>query len=81
MKTNSFYDKYLKRDEDFDVVLQKSPCIFLSADNACSIYEVRPKACREYPHTDRKKMNRILPLTMKNIEICPAVSRIVDKMK
>ncbi len=81
MKPNSFYDKYLKRDKDFDIVLQKSPCVFLSIDNACSIYDVRPRACREYPHTDRKKMNQILPLTMKNIEICPAVSRIVDKMK
>jgi Fe-S-cluster containining protein len=25
-------------------------------DNKCSIYEVRPKACREYPHTDRKNL-------------------------
>lgn len=81
MKTHSFYDKYLKRDEEFDIVLQKAPCEFLTIDNTCSIYDVRPRACKEYPHTNRKKMNQILSLTIKNIEICPAVSRIVDKMK
>ncbi len=31
-----------------------SPCPFLGDDNYCSVYEARPKACREYPHTDRK---------------------------
>lgn len=81
MKTHSFYDKYLRRDEEFDIVLQKAPCEFLTIDNTCSIYDVRPRACKEYPHTNRKKMNQILSLTIKNIEICPAVSRIVDKMK
>lgn len=81
MKPSMFQNKYLKRDDEFDLVLKASPCAFLAKDNTCTIYESRPRACSEYPHTNRKKMSKILPLTLKNIEICPAVSRIVDKMK
>ena len=55
MKPSDFETKYLRIDEDNDKVLQNLPCFFLNEDNNCSIYDVRPKACREYPHTDRKK--------------------------
>lgn len=81
MKPGVFHEKYLKRDDEFDIVLKESPCTFLNEDNSCSIYDVRPRACAEYPHTNRKKMSQILPLTLQNIEVCPAVSRIIDKMK
>jgi Fe-S-cluster containining protein len=67
-------------DEDSDYVLKQSPCTFLGIDNKCSIYEYRPLACREYPHTDRKNMHQILDLTLKNTEICPAVARIVEEI-
>lgn len=50
-------------------------------DNKCSIYEVRPKACREYPHTDRKKIYQINNLTLKNTVICPAAYTFVEKIK
>ena len=56
-KPQQFIDQYLRIDEDHDYVLQSVPCTFLGADNACFIYDVRPKACREFPHTDRKKAN------------------------
>lgn len=75
-----FIDQYLKRDEEGDYVLQQSPCAFLGADNYCSVYEDRPLACREYPHTDRKNMYQILDLTRKNMEVCPAVSLIMQEM-
>lgn len=80
LSTGDFESQYLKIDEDGDKVLQSSPCSFLEADNKCFIYDVRPQACREYPHTDRKRMYQILNLTQKNMEICPAVSRIVQRM-
>lgn len=65
-------------DEDGDYVLKNSPCSFLDeSDNTCSIYEFRPLACAEYPHTDRKNMIQILDITSKNAEICPAVASIV----
>ena len=64
-----------------DYVLNSSPCVFLQDDNKCSIYEHRPRACREYPHTDRKNMHQILNLTRKNTEVCPAVSKMVESIK
>ncbi|MEL6942666.1 MAG: YkgJ family cysteine cluster protein [Bacteroidota bacterium] len=81
MKVGDFVTKYLKVDEDEDYVLQSSPCPFLGVDNYCSIYEVRPKACREYPHTDRKNFHQILPLTLKNTTICPATFEIIKRLK
>lgn len=81
IKPGAFIEKYLKIDEDKDYVLQSSPCAFLGSDNYCSIYESRPNACREYPHTDRKKMVQIMDLTFKNTLVCPAVLRITEKVK
>lgn len=81
LKTGEFESAYLRLDEDGDWVLQQLPCPFLEADNACAIYEIRPKACREYPHTDRAKQAQILDLTQKNALICPAVGEIVARME
>jgi Fe-S-cluster containining protein len=81
MKAQEFVTAYLRIDEDNDYVLQSLPCPFLGADNYCGIYEVRPKACREFPHTDRKKFHQISSLTLKNVAICPAAYNIVENMK
>lgn len=81
MKPGDFVEKYLKTDEDNDLVLKSSPCPFLDEDNYCRVYEHRPKACREYPHTDRKKMVQILELTHRNTLVCPAVFTIVERLK
>lgn len=81
LKPGKFIETYLRIDEDNDMVLQQVPCTFLGADNYCSIYEVRPKACREYPHTDRKDFHKISNLTIKNTVICPAAYNIVEEMK
>ncbi|MDY3318886.1 YkgJ family cysteine cluster protein [Riemerella anatipestifer] len=81
LKPTQFEEKYLRIDEDNDWVLQQLPCPFLFSDNTCMIYEVRPKACREFPHTDRKKVYQINHLTIKNIEICPAAFKWIEKMR
>jgi Fe-S-cluster containining protein len=81
LKPQQFIDQYLKVDEDGDMVLQSSPCTFLLTDNTCMIYEVRPKACAEYPHTNRKKFHQISNITLNNLSICPAADRIVEKLK
>lgn len=81
MKPGSFIQKYLQEDEDKDLVLKSSPCAFLQDDKHCSIYKHRPKACREYPHTHRKKVIQILDLIYKNRAICPAVSTMIERLK
>ncbi len=82
MRVAEFTDKYLHQDEERDWVLNSSPCTFLNLeDNKCSIYEVRPKACREYPHTDRKNMSQIMTLTFRNTLVCPAVAEMAERLK
>ncbi|HZX74968.1 MAG TPA: YkgJ family cysteine cluster protein [Cyclobacteriaceae bacterium] len=81
MKPGDFIEKYLRVDEDKDYVLKSSPCPFLDSENYCSVYEDRPKACREYPHTNRKKMMQIMDLTYKNTLVCPAVLEMTERLK
>lgn len=81
IKPGDFIERFLHVDEDKDFVLKSAPCPFLGPDNYCSIYEDRPKACREYPHTDRKKMVQIMELTAKNTQVCPAVFEMVERLR
>ena len=81
MKEQKFIETYLRVDEDNDFVVNSLPCPFLGADNYCSIYDVRPKACAEYPHTNAKHFERYGNLTLKNVAICPAAFNIVEEMK
>ncbi|PLX12127.1 MAG: zinc/iron-chelating domain-containing protein [Marinilabiliales bacterium] len=81
IKPSQFVDEYLYIDEEGDYVFRDTPCPFLLSDNYCMAYESRPKACREYPHLDRKRFYQILNLTLKNTEVCPAVYDAVEKLK
>ncbi|NLC49127.1 MAG: YkgJ family cysteine cluster protein [Bacteroidales bacterium] len=69
---------YLRIDEDGDYVFKEMPCPFLMADNYCIIYENRPKACREYPHTDRKKFYQVFNLSIKNAYTCPIAYEVLS---
>lgn len=80
MKPSEVVSQYLKIDEDGDYVFQSMPCPFLMPDNYCMIYENRPKACREYPHTDRKKFAQIYNLTVKNTVTCPIAYEVLMKL-
>ncbi len=82
MKVVDFESQYLERDSDDFMVLKSAPCTFFDdSDNSCFIYDVRPKACSEYPHTNRKKFVQITELTLHNTEICPAAYNIVEALK
>lgn len=81
MNEANFIKQYLRMDDENDYVLLQSPCSFLQEDNTCSVYEHRPMACKEYPHTDRKNMYQIVDLTINNLDICPAVGLIINQLK
>jgi len=81
MKPSNFTETYLKTDEEGDTIFNSHPCPFLQPDNYCSVYESRPKACREYPHTDRSRFYQILGLTHKNTETCPVAYEIMEELK
>lgn len=80
-KPSQMVEEYLYLDKEGDYVFKSQPCPFLGEDYYCSIYKVRPKACAEYPHTDRQKFYQLLNLSVKNTLICPAVSHVFDGLK
>lgn len=78
IKPSAFIDSYLTLDTDGLYMFTSTPCPFLLADNYCSVYAVRPRACKEYPHTDRRKFNKLIAITAQNISVCPAVFHIIS---
>ena len=50
-------------------------------DDRCTIYEVRPAVCREYPHTDKAGFTFRTMGVANNAMVCPAVFWIVEQMK
>jgi Fe-S-cluster containining protein len=81
LRPANFIGKYLHIDEDKDFVLNGAPCPFLGDDNECTVYDSRPMACREYPHTNRKRFHQLLTLTVKNTFICPAAFKVMEGLK
>jgi len=82
VKEHQFIYTYLHQDEDDFMVLKNAPCVFLDeSDNSCIIYSVRPKACSEYPHTNRKRFVQLTQLTLANTEVCPAAYNIIEELK
>ncbi|MFO7868026.1 MAG: YkgJ family cysteine cluster protein [Bacteroidales bacterium] len=76
IKPSDIVEQYFDTDADNDFVFKKQPCPFLMDDNYCSIYSFRPRACKEYPHTDRRRAAQILSVHTKNISICPIVFHV-----
>jgi Fe-S-cluster containining protein len=80
MSPAEFETKYLTVDEDGDTVMNTTPCPFLLADNKCMIYEIRPKACRQYPHTNYMDFSKNMRLHLPNASVCPAVFHILREV-
>ena len=72
--------RYLTSDaETGKYITQALPCPFL-AGNLCSIYEVRPAVCADYPHLHRNFRSRLWQVT-DNAETCPIVYNVVERLK
>jgi Fe-S-cluster containining protein len=81
MKVVDFIGEYTRSDNDGDYVFNSTPCPFLMPDNYCMVYEQRPKACKEYPHTDRRRFHQISEISYNNTHVCPAVFEITERLK
>lgn len=75
-----FQKQYLRQDEDGDLVFQAMPCPFLGADHYCTVYENRPRACAEYPHTDQRGFLARYALHLKNSRLCPIVAHVLESL-
>ena len=76
----NFTKKYLKKDDAKEWVIAEQPCAFL-VDNKCSIYEVRPSDCAEFPHHDKKPFDAYNSMFKSNIMHCPATLMFVERLK
>ena len=76
-----FSDKYLTINNDGNYALDATPCLFLKEDNYCSIYEIRPKACASYPHTDTRNIRNLFPYLEEHTSTCPAIEDIFLNIK
>ncbi len=77
----TFIRKYLLEDINGELMIARVPCTFLNEDNTCQIYDVRPQACREYPHTNQSGFSRRSKMNANNTIVCPAVYEIVKQLK
>ncbi len=75
-----FENQYLVIDNDGDRVINSSPCPFLETDNKCKIYEFRPSACRQYPHSGENAFFEHLSLHKRNTKYCPALYEIIKRL-
>lgn len=72
--------RYLTSDaETGKYITQALPCPFLDG-NLCSIYEVRPAVCADYPHLHRNFRSRLWQV-IDNAETCPIVYNVVERLK
>lgn len=81
VKPSELVADHMEIDDDGDYVFRSRPCPFIGEDNYCSVYPARPKACREYPHTDRNRQHQILNTSRKNIAVCPIVYSIFKELR
>ena len=75
-------EEYLAQDSDEPSkhLFNALPCPFL-ADNMCTNYECRPKACSSYPHLHKDKFVTRLWGVVENYAICPIVFNVYERLK
>lgn len=80
MTPQAFKNKWLTKEEDTgDWVNVLQPCQFL-VNNMCSIYEVRPADCAEFPHHNKKPFDDYNDTFINNLIHCPATLTLVDRL-
>mgnify|MGYP003575452851 CR=1 FL=1 len=81
MSPKAFFDKWLMVEDDSgNTVNVTQPCQFL-VDDKCSIYEVRPRDCAEFPHHNKKPFDLYNETFIQNVRRCPATFILVENLK
>lgn len=81
MSISQFREKWLYKNREGEWMNVSTPCQFLDRKtNMCSIYEIRPKDCAEFPHLYKRKMTDYMHVHKQNVQYCPATFKMVQKM-
>ena len=81
MTISQFKAKWLFKNREGEWMNVNQPCQFLDRKtNMCSIYEVRPADCAEFPHLTKKKVTEYIHVHKQNVQQCPATFKMVEKL-
>ena len=76
-----FYNRFVERSSQGTLaVMNMIPCHFL-AENKCTVYEVRPNECREFPGLHHPGFTKRLFTIFMHYGRCPIIYNVVEKLK
>jgi len=84
MTYNEYYEKYLYTEEKTgDIMNDSTPCQHFDKKNGlCTVYEIRPTDCAEFPHFHRKDfLEQVNEVFIPNMPRCPATLVMVEKLE
>lgn len=83
MTYKEYYDKYLYTDDEGCIMNNSTPCQHLSLKTGlCSVYELRPHDCSEFPHFHRKDFtDQVKEVFIPNMPRCPATLIMVERLE
>lgn len=75
-----FADEYIKEDKkERTTVFCTSPCTFLQ-NSLCTIYEIRPECCSEFPHLHKRDFISRIDRFMLDYTECPITFNLMEKL-
>jgi len=80
---NTFHDRFLQtiqHEKKEILIFKRRPCPFLKK-NHCTVYEVRPRDCRSYPHLHRRGFVYRVRQSVENYDCCPIVFNTYEALK
>jgi Fe-S-cluster containining protein len=81
MTARQFGRRYVQSAEDGTQHIAAIPCPFLGQDNRCTVYEDRPKACRDFPYLHEKRFVGRTFMMIDNTAVCPIVFNVWQALK
>ncbi len=76
-----FQAKYVRVASDGTKHLASIPCPFLQPDNRCSVYDLRPKSCRDFPYLNEANFRSRMLFLLDYLSLCPIVFNVWDRLK
>jgi len=80
MTEPEFKRRYVNFDEGGESHFGAQPCPFLK-ENICSVYEDRPKACRDFPYLHEPEFRTRMMMMIENTALCPIVYNTCEQLK
>jgi uncharacterized protein len=81
MTIAQFTKQYIAVAEDKTRYFTSMPCPFLGEDNLCSVYDDRPKACRDFPFLHGDNFRSRTWGVIDNTSYCPIVFNVWQALK